>query len=186
MNFSRMNFSYKWFKNIKMIILRTPCRHTDEGNRSFSRFVDVERCHASTVPCIYVCPLTDKEIPRSVEAYRGMIKCLRWMDKIDVCVVRSSSRFYAAREPPLWRRNGFDIRYSDGRLCICVCVCRSRGKYASRRSGKRRFRSTWQRTTFDVCVCYRCVYIRMRARVPFTFNFREACLCPAFLNRNKG
>lgn len=52
-------------------------------------------------PRIYVCPLTDKEIPRSVEAYRGMIKCLRWMDKIDVCVVRSSSRFYAAREPPL-------------------------------------------------------------------------------------
>lgn len=26
----------------------------------------------------------------------------------------------------------------------------------------------------------------VRARVPFTFNFREGCLCPALLNRNKG
>lgn len=34
----------------------------------------------------------------------------------------------------------------------------------------------------DVRVLSMCV----RARVPFTFNFRKGCLCPALLNRNKG
>lgn len=71
---------------------------------------------------IYVCSWTNKGIPRSVEAYRRMIKCLETMDKIDVCrfVRASHRRFYAAREPPLWGRNGFpdDIRTVDGYLLV--------------------------------------------------------------------
>lgn len=79
------------------------------------------------------------------------------MDKIDVCVVRSSSRFYAAREPPLWRRNGFDIRYSDG---LAVCVDREE----SMRGEGRARGDSGQRGNIPHSACACVIDVRARAR----------------------
>lgn len=60
-------------------------------------------------------------------------------------------------------------------MCMSVCVDREE---SMRREGRARGDSG-QRGNVPHSTCASCVIdARARSRVPFTFNFREGCLCP--------